>query len=147
MGAAWRSGVAPAFTLHRFASWAGPPIGVHLSAGILRHARSRLPTQQADAGRLPIRDDSMPAVIAMMVHTDMPASRWCSARWPESCALVGSSCMWVSTPRFCGGFADRSDIDAVMIRPGYLDGHWTKGPGAIEGCVPESVQHTARCQS
>jgi hypothetical protein len=24
-------------------------------------------------------------------------------------------------PCFCGGFADRSDPDAVVIRPGYLD--------------------------
>lgn len=41
---------------------------------MLRHARGRLPVVQADAARLPIRDDLLPAVIAMMVHTDMPAS-------------------------------------------------------------------------
>jgi len=28
-------------------------------------------------------------------------------------------------PCFCGGFADRSDTDAVVIRPGYLDSNWT----------------------
>lgn len=25
-------------------------------------------------------------------------------------------------PCFCGGFADRSDLDAIIIKPGYLDG-------------------------
>jgi len=29
-------------------------------------------------------------------------------------------------PCFCGGFADRTDPDAIVIRPGYRDGHWTK---------------------
>jgi ubiquinone/menaquinone biosynthesis C-methylase UbiE len=49
------------------------PIGADLSAGMLRHARGRLPVAQADAERLPIQDDSLPAVIATMVYTDMPA--------------------------------------------------------------------------
>lgn len=48
------------------------PIGVDISAGMLRHARTRLPTARADARRLPLRDGSVPAVIAVMVHTDMP---------------------------------------------------------------------------
>lgn len=29
-------------------------------------------------------------------------------------------------PCFCGGFADHTDRDAVVIRPGYLDQKWTK---------------------
>jgi hypothetical protein len=29
-------------------------------------------------------------------------------------------------PCFCGGFGDCTDPAAVVIRPGYLDGHWTK---------------------
>src|SRR5262245_485132 len=45
------------------------PVGVDLSAGMLRHARERLPTARADAARLPIRDRGVPAVIAVMVHT------------------------------------------------------------------------------
>jgi hypothetical protein len=28
-------------------------------------------------------------------------------------------------PCFCGGFADRSDPTAVVIRAGYLDSNWT----------------------
>jgi hypothetical protein len=36
-------------------------------------------------------------------------------------------------PCFCGGFADRGDPDAVVIRPGYLDGHWTKDSWTDQG--------------
>jgi hypothetical protein len=36
-------------------------------------------------------------------------------------------------PCFCGGFADRSDTEAVVIRRGYLDGHWTKASWTDQG--------------
>jgi len=39
---------------------------------MLRHARGRLAIAKADAQRLPLRDESLPAVISVMVHTDMP---------------------------------------------------------------------------
>ncbi|ADD40945.1 hypothetical protein [Stackebrandtia nassauensis] len=35
--------------------------------------------------------------------------------------------------RFCGGFADRTDPEAVVIRPGYLDGSWTKTSWTDQG--------------
>jgi hypothetical protein len=28
-------------------------------------------------------------------------------------------------PCFCGDFADRGDVEAIVIRPGYLDAGWT----------------------
>jgi len=62
------------------------PAGVDLSAGMLRRARGRLPIAQADAERLPVRDDSLQAVVAMMAHTDMPGTRRCCRMWPGSCA-------------------------------------------------------------
>jgi SAM-dependent methyltransferase len=109
------------------------PIGVDLSAGMLRHARGRLPAAQADAERLPIRDDSLPAVIAMMVHTDMPAY---PQALREVARILRPGGMFVHIgvhPCFCGGFADRSDLQAVVIRPGYLDGHWTKASWTAQG--------------
>lgn len=109
------------------------PIGADLSAGMLRHARGRLPVVQADAGRLPIRDDSLPAVIAMMTHTDMPAY---PAVLREAARVLRPDGIFVHVgvhPCFCGGFADRSDLDAVVIRPGYLDGHWTKASWTDQG--------------
>jgi hypothetical protein len=36
-------------------------------------------------------------------------------------------------PCFCGGFADRTDPATVVIRPGYLDGHWTKASWTATG--------------
>jgi hypothetical protein len=36
-------------------------------------------------------------------------------------------------PCFCGGFADRSDAEAVVIGPGYLDGHWTRASWTDQG--------------
>jgi hypothetical protein len=46
-------------------------------------------------------------------------------------------------PCFCGGFADRRDLDAVVIRPGYLDGHWTKASWTDQG-VRDKVGATHR---
>src|SRR6266545_1867590 len=71
------------------------PVGVDLSAGMLRHARGRLATAQADAQQLPIRGGWLPAAIA------------------------------------------------VVIRPGYLDGHWTKASWTDQG-VRDKVGATHR---
>jgi hypothetical protein len=36
-------------------------------------------------------------------------------------------------PCFCGGFADFTDRDAVVIRPGYLNTYWTKDSWTDQG--------------
>ena len=102
------------------------PVGVDLSGAMLRHARGRLPVAMADGARLPVRDGGVPAVITVMVHTDMPAY---PAVLREAARVLRPGGLLVHVgvhPCFCGGFADRSDPAAVVIRPGYLDGHWTK---------------------
>jgi SAM-dependent methyltransferase len=109
------------------------PVGVDLSAGMLRHARGRLAAARADAGRLPVRDGSLPAAIAVMVHTDMPAY---PAVLAEAARVLRPGGILVHVgvhPCFCGGFADRGDLDAVVIRPGYLDGHWTRASWTDRG--------------
>ena len=101
------------------------PLGVDLSTGMLRYARDRLPAVRADAARLPIRDRCVDAVITVMAHTDMPDY---PAVLGEAARVLrdGGALVHVGVhPAFCGGFADRSDPAAVVIRPGYLDGHWT----------------------
>jgi SAM-dependent methyltransferase len=109
------------------------PVGADLSAGMLRHARGRLPAVLADAGQLPVLDGSLPAVIAMMVHTDMPAY---PAVLREVARVLRPGGVFVHAgvhPCFCGGFADRSDPDAIVIRPGYLDSHWSKTSWTDQG--------------
>ena len=101
------------------------PIGVDLSAGMLRHAAARLPVAQTDATQLPVPDRSLGAVIAVMVHTDVAEYR----PIVEEIARVlrpGGRFVHIGVhPCFCGGFAERSDPQAITIRPGYLDGSWT----------------------
>lgn len=119
------------------------PVGVDLSAGMLRHARGRLPAARADAGRLPVRDGSVPAAVTVMAHTDMPGY---GAVLSEVARVLRPGGVFVHIgvhPCFCGGFADRSDPDAVVIRPGYLDGHWTKVSWTDQG-VRDKVGATHR---
>jgi SAM-dependent methyltransferase len=109
------------------------PVGVDLSEGMLRYARSRLPIARADVARLPVRDASVPAVVAVMVHTDMPGY---AQVLHEVARVLRPGGVFVHAgvhPCFCGGFADRTDPDAAVIRPGYLDGHWTKRSWTDQG--------------
>jgi hypothetical protein len=45
-----------------------------------------------------------------------------------ACQVVGYPLSEVETP-----FADRGDTEAVVIRPGYLDSHWTKASWTNQG--------------
>jgi len=120
--------------------WAGlvrelgwTPVGVDLSVGMLRYARGRLPVARADATRLPFASSTFPAVITIMAHTDMP-------QYPEvlgeAARVLHPGGVFVHVgvhPCFCGGFADRSDPNAVVIRPGYLDSNWTTDSWTDQG--------------
>ncbi|MFF5294627.1 class I SAM-dependent methyltransferase [Paractinoplanes globisporus] len=109
------------------------PLGVDLSARMLAYGKNRLPVARADATRLPLRDATLPAAIAIMVHTDMPAYPQVLTEAARVLRPGGTFVHVGVHPAFCGGFADRSDPEAVIIRPGYLDGHWTKDSWTTEG--------------
>lgn len=109
------------------------PVGVDLSAGMLGYALGRLPVVRADARRLPVRDGAAAAVIAVMAHTDMPD--YPSVLREVTRVLdIGGVFVHVGVhPCFCGGFVDRSDSDAVVIRPGYRDSNWTTASWGDQG--------------
>ena len=119
------------------------PVGVDLSRGMLRHAEGRLPVVRADAARLPVRTGAVPAALAVMVHTDMP--EYPSVLREVSRALdVGGVFVHIGVhPCFCGGFADHTDRDAVVIRPGYLDSYWTYDSWTDQG-IRDKVGATHR---
>jgi SAM-dependent methyltransferase len=109
------------------------PIGVDLSAGMLRHAAARLPVARADAARLPFADASVPAVIAMMVHTDMPDY---PAVLREVRRVLAPGGIFVHVgvhPCFCGAFADRADPAATVIRPGYRERGFSRDSWTSQG--------------
>lgn len=109
------------------------PLGVDGSAGMLGYTRGRMGAARADAAALPIPSGSLPAVIAVMVHTDMPDY---PTVLQEVARVLRPGGVFVHVgvhPCFCGGFADRGDVEAVVIHPGYLDGHWTKASWTDRG--------------
>lgn len=109
------------------------PVGIDLSAGMLHYARHRLAVTRGDAARLPFPDACVPAVLAAMVHTDMPDY---AAVLREVHRVLVPDGMFVHIgvhPCFCGGFADRTEPDTVVIRPGYLDNDWTTASYTDQG--------------
>lgn len=124
-------GTAVRARLLRRLGWS--PVGVDLSSGMLRHARGRMPIGQGDAERLPVRTEALRAAVGVMVHTDMPGY---PAVVSEVARVLRPGGVYVHVgvhPCFCGGFADRSDPTAVVIRPGYVDGHWTRSSWTDKG--------------
>ena len=101
------------------------PVGIDLSAGMLRHAKTRLPTVRGDAYRLPFASGSCDAVTSVMMHTDLPDYAPVLGEVDRVLKPGGLFVHIGVHPCFCGGFADRSDPAAIVIRPGYLDGQWT----------------------
>jgi hypothetical protein len=80
---------------------------------------------RASAEHLPFVDQSLPCVTTVMVHTDMPAYPTIVREAARVLELGGVLVHVGVHPCFCGGFADRGDPRAVVVRPGYLDSNWT----------------------
>ncbi|HZG06235.1 MAG TPA: methyltransferase domain-containing protein [Streptomyces sp.] len=109
------------------------PLGVGPSAGVPRPARDRPPAVRADAGRLPVRDGSVPAVLAVMVHTDVPDY---PAVLREAARVLRPGGVFVHVgehPCSCGGLTDRTGPETVVVRPGRADGRAAEGPWTDRG--------------
>lgn len=117
----------------RIAQLGWTALGVDISSGMLGYAQQRMPVVQGDGCRLPFRDDSIPAVITVMTHTDIPDY---AQMMREMARVLKPGGIFVHVgvhPCFCGRFADRNDVPNVLIHPGYLDSGWTAGHGAEFG--------------
>jgi SAM-dependent methyltransferase len=109
------------------------PVGIDVSGGMLRHAGLRLPIARAEGQRLPFGDASFASVLAIMMHTDVSDYR-AVLREARRVLVPGGRFVHIGVhPCFCGGFADRTDPEAIVVRPGYLDGHWTKASWTDRG--------------
>jgi SAM-dependent methyltransferase len=109
------------------------PVGVDLSTRMLGHATTRLPVACADAARLPVADASLDAVVSVMVHTDLADYRPVLAEVWRVLRPGGRFVHIGVHPCFCGGFADRTDPQAIVVRSGYLDGSWTTDSWTDQG--------------
>ncbi|MBO0871186.1 MAG: class I SAM-dependent methyltransferase [Micromonosporaceae bacterium] len=95
------------------------PVGVDISAGQLRYAAGRLPVAVGDAAALPVASASVPAVVCLMAHTDLPDY---PAVVHEAARVLrpGGRLVHLGVhPCFCGPFADRSDAGRIVVDSGY----------------------------
>ncbi len=118
----------------RIASLGRDPVGVDISSAMLGYAKPRLPVVQGDAASLPFATGSVPAVVSVMTHTDMPDYD-STLREIYRVLEPGGVLVHIGVhPCFCGGFADASDpATGVIIKPGYLDNSWTRDSWTNEG--------------
>jgi len=109
------------------------PVGVDVSLGQLRHARHRLPLVAGDAARLPIRSGCAGAVVATLIHTDVPDWQ-ATVREAARTLRPGGRFAYVGVhPCFVGPFAQRA-AQRLVVNPGYGDRRLTRtGPGMGEG--------------
>jgi SAM-dependent methyltransferase len=95
------------------------PVGLDISAGQLRHAAALMPVARGDAQRLPVRAASVPAVAAILCHTDVEDYA-AVCREAARVLVHGGRFVHVGVhPCFIGAFADRSDLQRIVISPGY----------------------------
>jgi SAM-dependent methyltransferase len=71
--------------------------------------------------------------VCVLAHTDLPDY---AAVLREAARVLAPGGRFVHVgvhPCFCGGFADRTDPAAVVIRPGYVDSSWTTDSWTDQG--------------
>ena len=138
-------GTGPHAAAVRALGWT--PVGVDLSSGMLAHAVGRLAVARANAERLPIGTHSLDAVIAVMVHTDMPGYPGVVAQATRVLRPGGAFVHVGVHPCFCGGFADRTDPAATVIRSATsMPGAGRRTRGRRRACATRSARRTGSCR-
>lgn len=120
------------------------PVGVDMSSGQLRYARSRLPVVHGDAARLPLADSSVPAVVCLCAHTDLPDYLTVLAEVHRVLRPGGRFVHIGVHPCFVGAFADWSARPTVRVDERYADRSTVSTPGPRTGSGPESAPGTCR---
>lgn len=113
----------------RMRSLGWTPVGVDISAGMLRHSRGRLPAAQGDGYSLPFASNSCDAAVTVMVHTDMEDYARALAEIGRVLKPEGRFVHIGVHPCFCGDFADRDGFQSAVVGAGYLDPTWKPGVG------------------
>ena len=115
------------------------PAGFDISADQLRFARRRLSAiAQADAGLLPVRDESVPVAVGLYFHTDLEDFA-AVTREAARCLQPGGRFIYAGLhPCFIGPFVDRTtegDDRRLSFAPGYGRVGWAnRGSGDGTGC-------------
>lgn len=117
----------------RLRSLGRQPLGIDISSGMLRFAADRLPVVLGDGRQLPFADNSVPAAVTVMTHTDTPGYESMLQEIHRVLEPGGRLVHIGVHPCFCGTFADRSDPPKVVVGPGYLDSRWTPALGPDHG--------------
>lgn len=97
------------------------PAGIDISRGLLRYAALRMPVVLGDAAALPLAAGSVPAVVCVLAHTDMPDY---AAALREAGRVLEPGGHFVHLgvhPCFTGAFADRSDPARIVLNESYAD--------------------------
>jgi SAM-dependent methyltransferase len=97
------------------------PVGLDLSIDQLRIARGRLPVAQADAARLPVADDSVPAAYSTFVASALDDFEGAVAEVYRVLAPGGRYVSVCLHPCFDGNHAERRPDGSRVQYPGYRD--------------------------
>jgi SAM-dependent methyltransferase len=97
------------------------PVGVDVSRGQLRYAKARMNVACGAAEALPVASDGVDAAVCVRCHTDVPDYA-AVVRDVARTLKPGARFVHIGLhPCFCGAFADRSDLDRIVLKPGYRD--------------------------
>lgn len=95
------------------------PLNIDISTGQLRHAMRRESVVDGDAAALPIKSESVDAVVSVLAHTDVDDYPAVVREIARTLRPGGQFVHIGIHPCFCGYFADWSDRTRVVLIPGY----------------------------